>query len=151
MGCELSYLRTFPVALFRGCTGQVLDIMKKNPVAGIPVVLRVRSQRCSGVVLTGPKLLLLLTPLLEHDCRMGPMQRLKDKDEEWKRARQELSKGWKEELEKNYPKSLDHRSFYFNQADKKQISGKALLMHMKGLVEEAQRKQEPNPSLEVRA
>jgi histone deacetylase complex regulatory component SIN3 len=76
-------------------------------------------------------------------------QRLKEKEELWKRGRAELSKGWKEELEKNYPKSLDHRSFYFKQADKKQVSGKALLMQMKTLVEEAQKKQEPNPRLEV--
>jgi paired amphipathic helix protein Sin3a len=41
------------------------------------------------------------------------------KDEEWKRARADLNKGWKDVMEKNYHKALDHRSFYFKQHDKK--------------------------------
>lgn len=41
------------------------------------------------------------------------LKRLKEKDEEWRRARVELNKTWKEIQEKNYTKSLDHRSFYF--------------------------------------
>lgn len=41
------------------------------------------------------------------------LTRLKEKDKEWRRARTELNKTWKEIQEKNYTKSLDHRSFYF--------------------------------------
>jgi hypothetical protein len=77
-------------------------------------------------------------------------QRLREKGEEWKAARAELNKGWKDELEKNYPKSLDHRSFYFKQADKKQITAKALLAQSRATVEDLRKKQEPNPCMEVR-
>jgi hypothetical protein len=41
------------------------------------------------------------------------LARLHEKDREWKRARRELNETWKAAMEKNYQKSLDHRSFYF--------------------------------------
>jgi paired amphipathic helix protein Sin3a len=63
------------------------------------------------------------------------LKRLKQKDEEWRKARQDLNKQWKEVNEKNYHKSLDHSSFYFKQKDKKQTS-------MKVLVQEAKKKLE---------
>ena len=50
--------------------------------------------------------------------------RLRQKQEEWARCRQEMNKVWKEVYAKNYHKSLDHRSFYFKQQDKKSLSGK---------------------------
>ena len=53
------------------------------------------------------------------------IKRLQQKDEEWRAQRATLNKGWKEVYEKNYTKSLDHRSFYFKQQDKKHFSGKA--------------------------
>lgn len=59
------------------------------------------------------------------------IKRLKQKDEEWRRARQDLNKQWKEVNEKNYHKSLDHSSFYFKQKDKKQTSIKVLLQEAK--------------------
>ena len=52
------------------------------------------------------------------------IKRLTQKDEEWRALRTQLLKGWKETYEKNYTKSLDHRSFYFKQGDKKNFSGK---------------------------
>ena len=65
---------------------------------------------------------------------IGPlMVRLKQKDEEWRTLRTQLAKGWKEVYEKNYTKSLDHRSFYFKQQDKKHFSGKALVLDIKAL------------------
>jgi hypothetical protein len=63
------------------------------------------------------------------------LHRLKQKDEEWRRARAELSKVWKEVMEKNYPKSLDHRSFYFKQQDKKAVTVKQLLADMRAKVD----------------
>lgn len=42
-------------------------------------------------------------------------------------ATQDLNKGWKEVLEKNYHKSLDHRSFYFGQQDKKAVMPRQLV------------------------
>ena len=59
------------------------------------------------------------------------LTRLKQKDEEWHRVQQEMNKVWREVYEKNYSKSLDHRSFYFKQMDKKQLSAKGLLQDIK--------------------
>ena len=65
------------------------------------------------------------------------IKRLTQKDEEWRALRTQLLKGWKETYEKNYTKSLDHRSFYFKQGDKKNFSGKQMVMELKGLSEAA--------------
>jgi len=43
------------------------------------------------------------------------LERLRQKRQEWVKARLECTKQWKEILEKNHTKSLDHRSFYFKQ------------------------------------
>jgi paired amphipathic helix protein Sin3a len=63
------------------------------------------------------------------------LHRLKQKDLEWRSIRSELNKNWRDAMEKNYYKSLDHRSFYFKQADKKATTSKALVMEMKHKVE----------------
>ena len=70
------------------------------------------------------------------------IKRLTQKDEEWRALRTQLLKGWKETYEKNYTKSLDHRSFYFKQGDKKNFSGKQMVMELKGLCEAADDKDE---------
>ncbi len=77
-------------------------------------------------------------------------QRLKEKDDEWKRARASLNKGWKEELERNYEKSLDHRSFYFKQTEKRALTTKMILASAKAAVEEAAKKGVP-ATFEVRS
>lgn len=66
------------------------------------------------------------------------LKRLKQKDSEWRLARQRLNKQWKTIMEKNYYRSLDHRSFYFKQADKKCITGKGLLQDMRARIEDAE-------------
>lgn len=63
------------------------------------------------------------------------VKRLQQKDEEWRGLRAQCSKAWKEVYEKNYTKSLDHRSFYFKQGDKKNFSGKQMVLDLKGLTE----------------
>ena len=63
------------------------------------------------------------------------LKRLQQKDEEWRQLRIQCSKSWKEVYEKNYTKSLDHRSFYFKQGDKKNFSGKQMVMELKALTE----------------
>ena len=55
------------------------------------------------------------------------LKRLKQKDLEWRKARQELNKQWKEVVDKNYDKSFDHRSFYFRQQDKRVFTAKVLI------------------------
>mmetsp|Transcript_3267 Transcript_3267/g.13082 ORF Transcript_3267/g.13082 Transcript_3267/m.13082 type:complete len:868 (-) Transcript_3267:1491-4094(-) len=54
------------------------------------------------------------------------LNRLKQKDIEWRRARQELARQWKSLMEANFHKSLDHRSFYFRTQDKRAISIRSL-------------------------
>ncbi|KAG2526444.1 hypothetical protein JM16_003832 [Phytophthora kernoviae] len=63
------------------------------------------------------------------------LKRLKQKDEEWRRAREDLNRQWKEVNEKNYHKSLDHSSFYFKQKDKKQTSMKTMMQEAKKKLE----------------
>ena len=53
------------------------------------------------------------------------LQRLRQKHAEWCKARRDMNKIWREVYKDNYYKSLDHRSFYFKQVDKKNTSAKA--------------------------
>lgn len=57
--------------------------------------------------------------------------RAKQKDDEWRRLRNENKSIWRKVAEQNYHKSLDHRSFYFKQEDKKRLSSKALVTHLR--------------------
>jgi paired amphipathic helix protein Sin3a len=52
------------------------------------------------------------------------LQRLQAKNLEWRRVRTDFRKQWRDTCEKNYNKSLDHRSFYFKQDDKKKMAPK---------------------------
>jgi paired amphipathic helix protein Sin3a len=52
------------------------------------------------------------------------LNRLKQKDEEWRRAQREWSRTWKEVDSKNFYKSLDHQGTNFKQNDKKNITAK---------------------------
>ncbi|OWZ19254.1 Paired amphipathic helix protein Sin3 [Phytophthora megakarya] len=70
------------------------------------------------------------------------LQRLKQKDEEWRRAREDLNRQWKEVNEKNYHKSLDHSSFYFKQKDKKQTSMKMMMQEAKKKLEADEKRAE---------
>ena len=59
------------------------------------------------------------------------MARLKQKDAEWKMIKSEITAVWIDVYEKNYNKSLDHRSFYFKQTDKKALSTKGMIGEIK--------------------
>jgi len=59
------------------------------------------------------------------------LRRLKEKDAEWCKDREELNKNWKDIMERNYMKSLDHRSFYFKQAEKRAYTQKVLLHELR--------------------
>lgn len=65
------------------------------------------------------------------------LKRLKQKDMEWRRARAELNKGWKDTVERNHARSFDHRSFYFRQQDKKYLSTKHLVSEITALAQPA--------------
>ena len=54
------------------------------------------------------------------------LKRMKQKDVEWRKARQDLNVKWKETVERNYEKSFDHRSFYFKKQDRRFCDPKQL-------------------------
>jgi hypothetical protein len=49
-------------------------------------------------------------------------------------VREEMNKLWRKVFEQNYHKSLDHRSFYFKQSDKKSLMPKAMLQEVRRAV-----------------
>ncbi|KLO14002.1 hypothetical protein SCHPADRAFT_851670 [Schizopora paradoxa] len=55
------------------------------------------------------------------------LSRLKQKEEEWKKAQREWNKVWREVDAKNYQKSLDHQGISFKANDKKAITMKAFI------------------------
>lgn len=55
------------------------------------------------------------------------LARLKQKEEEWKRAQREWNKVWREVDARNYYKSLDHQGIVFKAADKKATTPKAFI------------------------
>ncbi|KAF9525755.1 hypothetical protein CPB83DRAFT_859047 [Crepidotus variabilis] len=64
------------------------------------------------------------------------LQRLKQKEEEWKRAQREWNKVWREVDARNYAKSLDHQALAFKMSDKRAITTKALLNQIETAREE---------------
>ncbi|KAF8067547.1 histone deacetylase complex, SIN3 component [Lyophyllum atratum] len=64
------------------------------------------------------------------------LQRLKQKEEEWKRAQREWNKVWREVDARNYTKSLDHQGIYFKAADKKANTVKSFVNQIEAAREE---------------
>ncbi|KAK9469030.1 hypothetical protein V1512DRAFT_258454 [Lipomyces arxii] len=66
-----------------------------------------------------------------HDCPAVAvpivLKRLKQKDEEWKRAQREWNKTWRETEARVFYKSLDHQGLTFKQSDKKTLTTKFLV------------------------
>jgi paired amphipathic helix protein Sin3a len=69
------------------------------------------------------------------------LERLKRKDEEWKKAQREWNKVWREVDAKNFYKSLDHQGVVFKVNDKKAISTKTLIAEVEALRKEQTQKQ----------
>mmetsp|Transcript_24143 Transcript_24143/g.29248 ORF Transcript_24143/g.29248 Transcript_24143/m.29248 type:complete len:1244 (-) Transcript_24143:506-4237(-) len=67
------------------------------------------------------------------------LNRLKQKDEEWRKCRDDMNIVWGEVYFKNYQKSLDHRSFYFKQMDKKSLSTRGMLAEVREVNERRKR------------
>lgn len=59
------------------------------------------------------------------------VQRLRQKDTEWRRVRERMNRQWKDLAEQNYYKSLDHRSLTWRTTDKRAISTRTLLAEIK--------------------
>lgn len=68
------------------------------------------------------------------------LKRLKQKDEEWKRAQREWNKVWREMEQKVFYKSLDHLGLTFKQADKKLLTAKQLVSEISSVKVEQQNK-----------
>lgn len=68
------------------------------------------------------------------------LKRLKQKDEEWKRAQREWNKVWREMEQKVFYKSLDHLGLTFKQADKKLLTAKQLVSEISTVKVEQQNK-----------
>ena len=64
------------------------------------------------------------------------LTRLKQKEDEWKRAQREWNKVWREVDAKNYHKSLDHQGITFKAADKKAMSAKAFVTQIEAARDE---------------
>lgn len=64
------------------------------------------------------------------------LKRLKQKDEEWRRAQREWNKIWREIDAKNHYKALDHQGINFKANDKKAISCKSLVSEIETLRKE---------------
>lgn len=68
------------------------------------------------------------------------LKRLKQKDEEWRRAQREWNKVWREMEQKVFYKSLDHLGLTFKQADKKLLTAKQLVSEISTVKVEQQNK-----------
>ena len=76
------------------------------------------------------------------------LARLKQKDEEWKRAQREWNKVWREVDARNFYKALDHQGVNFKSADKKTITSKAFVQEIETLrAAQQQRRLATDPSL----
>lgn len=64
------------------------------------------------------------------------LNRLKAKDEEWRKAQKRFQKIWREQNEKFYLKSLDHQALTFKQSDVRMMKSKTLLNQIETLYDE---------------
>ncbi|WWC68464.1 uncharacterized protein I206_102392 [Kwoniella pini CBS 10737] len=67
------------------------------------------------------------------------LERLKAKDEEWKKAQREWNRVWREQDAKNFYKALDHQGVQFKTSDKKTLMQKSLVAEI-----EAKRREQQN-------
>ena len=63
------------------------------------------------------------------------LPRLEQKDQEWRQTKAEMLPVWQAIFKENYAKSLDHRSFYFKQNEKKNLTPKLLFNDLKEAAE----------------
>jgi paired amphipathic helix protein Sin3a len=64
------------------------------------------------------------------------LNRLRQKEEEWKRAQREWNKVWREVDARNYQRSLDHQGITFKASDKKATTTKAFVNQIESAREE---------------
>lgn len=92
----------------------------------------------------------VINALHDTPCVSVPivLHRLKQKDEEWKRAQREWNKVWREVDARNYYKSLDHQGVNFKASDKKAITAKAFIAEIEARkLQQQQRRLSLDPTL----
>ncbi len=92
----------------------------------------------------------VINALHDTPCVSVPivLHRLKQKDEEWKRAQREWNKVWREVDARNYYKSLDHQGVNFKASDKKAITAKAFIAEIEARkLQQQQRRLTTDPTL----
>ncbi|KAF9270675.1 hypothetical protein L218DRAFT_952760 [Marasmius fiardii PR-910] len=70
------------------------------------------------------------------------LTRLKQKDEEWRRAHREWSRTWREVDSKNFYKSLDHQGITFKANDKKNITAKSFVADIERILESQEKERD---------
>ncbi|KAN0061779.1 hypothetical protein ACQY0O_005772 [Thecaphora frezii] len=92
----------------------------------------------------------IINALHDNPCVSVPivLHRLKQKDEEWKRAQREWNKVWREVDARNFYKSLDHQGVNFKASDKKAITAKAFVAEIEARkIQQQQRRLALDPEL----
>lgn len=92
----------------------------------------------------------VIAALHDNPCVAVPvvLSRLKQKDEEWKRAQREWNKVWREVDARNFYKALDHQGVNFKSSDKKAVTNKAFVQEIETLqAAQQQRRLAVDPSL----
>jgi len=77
------------------------------------------------------------------------LRRLKAKDEEWRDVQKSFNKDWREQNEKYYLKSLDHKGLLFKQSDVRSLRSKSLLNEIEILYDERHEQQEESTDVSV--
>ncbi|KAH9814418.1 hypothetical protein DFH28DRAFT_1082996 [Melampsora americana] len=78
----------------------------------------------------------------EYDYHIEANARLKQKDEEWKKALRDWNRVWREVDGKNYWKALDHQGISFKAVDKKMLGNKNLINEIELIKREQQQKRQ---------
>ncbi|XP_063900156.1 paired amphipathic helix protein Sin3b-like [Zophobas morio] len=80
--------------------------------------------------------------IMRHPTSVLPivLKRLKQKDDDWRKAKRDWDKIWRELTEKNFARSLDYQSPSFKANDKKAIAVKTLLAEIETINSESDKK-----------
>lgn len=82
----------------------------------------------------------ILTALKENPLVAVPQvhMRMSDKENEWKAVREEYNVIWRDQVEKNYLKSLDYQAATFKANDVKNIRSRGLIATLETIYEEVE-------------
>lgn len=119
--------------------GKVIELLK------LPRIRIVKNNAILGVKLME----ILLIFFRDHTLKMleGAMknpqvmiprliERMRQKDVEWRKNQEVCNRIWREETEKHYAKSLDHQAVIFKQNDLKLLRAKTIVSQFENLYDE---------------